>query len=319
MILGPIKEGSTLLRVKCDECDTNFNRYEYRCQCLNFCTRKCQMLSLGKGKLRKKIELAWKKNSNNDDLINPSQDPIVKRKIRETSMKRYGTSHWWKNEDCQKQWRAIWKKKHGTSHPLSTPEIRQAGMETLVKIYGVDNGFKTPQCKERNTSLEAKIRYKKTSLKNFGFENPTQSSIIKQKRHETMKRNNSYGKSKIEDQCYNLLKNYFDDVERFFMYNNWSIDFCVNSNTLIQLDGIYWHGLNRPIEQISLHSSKRDVTIERTFYRDQRQNKEFHDDLNMNFLRITDIAFKKLKLIHENEPTSFSDFIDACYVKEIKM
>ena len=51
--------------------------------------------------------------------------------------------------------------------------------------------------------------FKDLMVKRYGVENPSQLKKIQQKIHETKKRNNSYGKSSIENQIFQLL------VERF--------------------------------------------------------------------------------------------------------
>jgi hypothetical protein len=126
------------------------------------------------------------------------------------------------------------------------------------------------------------------------WENPGNSVEACKKRHETMKKNGSYGKSKIEDLMYQdlIMKFGFEDVERNVLMNNcWPIDFYVKSiDTYVQLDGVYWHGLDRPIELISEHKTKRDVKIHKKWLTDREQDRWF-SDRKIRLVRLTDIQF----------------------------
>ena len=59
--------------------------------------------------------------------------------------------------------------------------------------------------------------------------------------------------SRPEERLYELLIQRFgcEDVIHHISVNNYRIDFYVKScNTYVQLDGLYWHGLDRPYEQL---------------------------------------------------------------------
>ena len=115
------------------------------------------------------------------------------------------------------------------------------------------------------------------------------------KRHETMKANGSYRRcsSRAENAFYEELCCLFgsDDVERAVHVNRWLIDFYVCSiDTYIQFDGVYWHGLDRPVDEIAASSSLRDAAILRTFERDGRREKWFLES-GKKLVRVTDKQF----------------------------
>jgi len=103
----------------------------------------------------------------------------------------------------------------------------------------------------------------------------------------------TYGKSKIEDQFYQFLLKHFseNDIERQSMINEWNVDFCIKSlNLYIQFDGSYYHGLDRPIQEIFNFKTSTDKTIFQTYLRDQKQNDFFHRNKKKLF-RISDKEF----------------------------
>lgn len=126
------------------------------------------------------------------------------------------------------------------------------------------------------------------------WQNPGNTPEACIKRHETMKRNGTYRKSSVEDQVYDYLCSTFgdDQVERNVMINDkWPIDFYVKSiDTYIQLDGVYWHGLDRPIEEIAKHKTPRDAQIHKKWMTDRAQDAWFKER-GMTLKRLTDVQF----------------------------
>jgi|SRR6478736_2294022 len=117
------------------------------------------------------------------------------------------------------------------------------------------------------------------------------------KRHSTMKQNESYGSSKSEDACYQLLCETYgsNQVRRQVELESWSIDFYVNCiDTYVQFDGAYWHGLDRAAEVIkrsSMLGHKRDKSILFTLETDRKQC-EWALVNNVRLVRITDKEFR---------------------------
>ena len=123
------------------------------------------------------------------------------------------------------------------------------------------------------------------------------------RRHQTKKRNGSYGKSKEEDHLREILVSIFgqDDVEPHAPLNGWDIDFYVRSlNTYIQYDGQYYHGLDRPLEAIRQHKTITDKMIHRTFIRDSYQD-HWCVQNNVKLVRISGYELKEAIKINSFE------------------
>ena len=89
------------------------------------------------------------------------------------------------------------------------------------------------------------------------------------------------------------MKDFFgkNDIEHLVMINNREIDFYIKSiDTYIQFDGIYWHGLDRNINEIKNSDKKRDEGRYKTYMKDREQDGWFKlSDLKL--VRITDSEF----------------------------
>ena len=73
-----------------------------------------------------------------------------------------------------------------------------------------------------------------------------------------------------EDDVAHELEHMFGPVQRYPYVNGWSIDMYVCSiDTYVQYDGVYWHGLDRPIEE------NRNAKITKKYYRDIEQVRWF--------------------------------------------
>jgi hypothetical protein len=159
---------------------------------------------------------------------------------------------------------------HGVENPSQRLDIKEKKKETTRKNFGVDCALQLSRTHSASWTKE-----------------------IRTKRHNTMKKNGTYGKSLTEDSFFAALKMKFVDVKRQVSVNDWSIDFYVaDIDTYIQFDGVYWHGLDRPIEMIKEFRSPRDKVIYDTWKRDRKQDEWFlsHD---IKLVRVTDEQFKK--------------------------
>ena len=101
--------------------------------------------------------------------------------------------------------------------------------------------------------------------------------------------------SQPEERLYQILVNRFcnDDVIHHINIDGFRIDFYIKSiNTYVELDGIYWHGLDKSYDQLA-------GTPKAKFDRDVLCNKHFEE----KGLRLIRIADKELK---ENEKHALS-------------
>lgn len=147
-----------------------------------------------------------------------------------------------------------------------------------------------------------------TSMHKYGTKHPHQSEIVKsridykklwKKIHESMKINGSYKRSKSEDLLKDILYMIFGEqnvkpqAEIEHDDGMWFIDFfIVPLHLFIQFDGAYWHGLDRPIEEIRKSGSSRDQSIAWAYDRDRKQDIWFNER-KMLLLRINEKDFKK--------------------------
>ena len=189
---------------------------------------------------------------------------------------------------------ATFKKRHGVGavdHDLIVQKRRQTSRERF--------GFESPA-----SSPVVQQKFRKTSLQRFGHEHPMQSPDFKRridhaaitvKRHATMKRNGTYGSSRPENAMYERLCEKYGraSVERERAVNGWAIDFYVEPiDTYIQLDGTYWHGLDRPLEKIRESKSPRAKVILTTYQRDRAQDAWFAEQ-GLRLVRVTDVQFAR--------------------------
>lgn len=167
--------------------------------------------------------------------------------------------------------------------------------------YGVDNVAKL--------SLTISKMHQ-TNIERYGAKSPLKHPAVYQrvdwasavrKNHEAMKRNGSYRKSKAEDRMYDLLVQNFGvtNVERQAKPDgtNWPIDFYVRSiNTWIQVDGVYWHGLDRPLEEHLKSGSPRSVSIIGKWHVDRAQDTWFAAH-GMRLIRVTDEQLQNMNCL----------------------
>lgn len=184
----------------------------------------------------------------------------------------------------------------GVSSTLLLPETKRKTIDTLQKQYGSIEVFKRHVVEScRNTCVE---RYGVPSflLRDEVKEKARLASRSKQalrRRHETMKRNGTYGtgSSKAEDTFYaHLIKVFGDEnVFRHVQLYEHDVDFYVASiDTYVQFDGVYWHGLDRPLHVIAKHKSARDRSIHAAYLNDQRMNESCRQ-AGIQLVRFTDV------------------------------
>lgn len=176
---------------------------------------------------------------------------------------------------------------------------------TCLKRHGVRHGFLIPDVLKRTLeSSHSQLAENKRSLslKEFHVNRPTNwtspGNTLEAcvKRHQTMKRNGTYRKSSVEDALYEHLCvqwNIENVIRNVFVNQRWPIDFYIKSiDTYVQLDGIYWHGLDRPIEEIMKFRTKRDVQIYKKWLTDREQDRWFNEH-GLKLVRLTDSQFLK--------------------------
>lgn len=236
--------------LKCDNCGKEFEKNlktDKHGQIYHFCSPKCVHQSITDGLLRKQIE-----NTNLDrfNVKNPMQNFEVKNRAMSTNIERYGHVCPMKHVDVQEKARQTSMGNWGVENPAQSPIIKQRISETVNERYDVPWAALTDQCRSLFNSEKSRM-----------------------KSHETRKKNGSFRTSKIEQRIFEICREAFENAKQWVRINGWVIDVQFKFQEKIvylQVDGVFWHGLDRPLEQI--HENAR-----RTYDRDREQEKWFQE------------------------------------------
>lgn len=304
-------------RFSCDFCDTIFEnlRKENKFNEFHFCSKRCYGEGMKKGGIvNKRFEKICLEKF---DTINPMQNEKIKEKRDETNIEKwghkctlyspeiipikektfeikYGGHPARKGTIVREKIAATNTERIGFPYPLMSPEIRAKSVKTWNNNLDVDNPF---------LNKEVKQKCIETWIKKYNVDNPMKSSIIMDKRDTkeisrkaiaSRIKNFKFPSSKVENEFYEYLLNFFIEIERPKLIQNWPIDFYLPKHDVyIQLDGVYWHGLDRPLETIKEFKNKTDKQIYKKIITDENQNEYFIKN-KLKLLRITDIQFKSL-------------------------
>jgi hypothetical protein len=275
-----------------------------RIESIHFCSRECRKLSLKTGGL-------------------------LANKIARTNLERHGVTNVFSSLEIRDKIKETWIKLRGVDNPKKDQSIIDASKLTSIERYGVDNPAKSDLIKEK-TNLTVKKRTaeqqnainskrSKTNLERYGVEYVMQSDEIKAKFNWS----SAYQKSLITKKLRGTKK-LTSQVEEFVgkvlydLYgkenvltqvrttNRWVFDFQIlNLNLYVQVDGVYWHGLNRPLNTIKQLKSTKDISILKNIDKDTKQN-QWAIDNNEIIVRFTDkeiIEWQKKKS-YKNEINS---------------
>lgn len=181
------------------------------------------------------------------------------------------------------------RNKYGSSY-VNTDKFKTEREELWLRRYGVKNILKAPAIREK---------IKQTNLKKYGrevyagsddWESKLDRGDIARKSWLTKIANGTCSKSLVEERINNILTTKFGEANvkrQVPLIGQW-IDFeILIPNFYLQVDGVYWHGLNRDIDIIKQGTSSQDQKIYKQILRDEKLN-EYMKNKNMVLLRITD-------------------------------
>lgn len=222
------------------------------------------------------------------------KSPEIIAKIEETNLERYGATNVFASDIIKQRIKETHLENHGVEHVSQVPMYREKIKQTLLERYGVEVPAKSPVILAKMLQT-VKDRYGADCAYMIPHVVASRSTPeVALKRHHTMIQNGSYTTSKPENECYELLCELFGDhgVERQYLVNNkWKIDFYIKCiDTYVQLDGEYWHGLDRPIDEIKELNTQRSNHILGCIKTDAVQNDWFSRQ-NLRLVRITDKEF----------------------------
>jgi hypothetical protein len=291
--------------VHCTHCGESIEKYEFSIKKHNFCNRTCQHKACEKGgvlcndvkktlverygvecSLHTASALAKTKETMLERYgierpCEANSTESVKEKKKNTYTERYGADHYFKTEEFRERASEAWTQNYGVDNPMRSCIVQAKIAKTNIERYGVVNVFSCPE-KQR--------LIRETLTKRYGVDNPLKCEAIRKKSNETKARNHSNLCSYPENKVYELLCLRFgtENVVRQALINGWSIDFYVKSiKSYIQVDGNYWHGLDRSIEVIRESKSSHDRSIYATMLRDKQQNDWFSNN-KINLVRFTE-------------------------------
>ncbi len=232
---------------------------------------------------------------------------------RVTNLERFGAENPFAAEVCKQKTRLTWYEKYGIEHGPSAPEVRAKAHQTSVERYGEHPiASEAIQTKTKQTMLVrhgverpmqlVRVRQAMQSgsiAKNgtpYPMQNPETMQVALDKRYATIqaKGGKAY-QSKPEREFGDMLRERFgaDDIKvQQRLTRKWSIDFYIKSiDTYVSFDGVYWHGLDKPIEVIRTSLKPRDQTIYEKWLKD-RELEAYVIEHGLRLVRITDQEFK---------------------------
>jgi len=209
------------------------------------------------------------------------------------AMKPGGCRHEWVVSRALKGKNAFFEK-HGVKSPMQIPGVIEQFKKSHVERFG----------QERADAIA--LQTKTTNEQRYGVSCPFNIPRVRanacsleaqEKKLKTLVSNGMWKISKVETEFGNELSNFFEssDIEPQVICHKWLIDFYIKSiDTFVQIDGVYWHGLNRNIDEIRKSTKPRDITILRKWVTDHEQNEWFSCE-NKRLFRFTDVEFRNAK------------------------
>lgn len=250
---------NTVFKLKCDHCGTVFEKYlkPKKIERMHFCDLKCC-------------------NDAQQNGVFVSASFSSPEKVRLGAGKRKQTM----------------KDRYGAEGTFASPELSIKARSTMYERFG--EAF--PQRLE-----DTKQKMKVTNIKRWGHECTLHSKQISgsidrlslyQKAHETMKQRGLLYESRIERAVRDALITSWskDSIVTHPFINGWSIDVFIKPiSTYVQVDGAFWHGLDRPIEIVKETHPK----IYRKWCIDREQERWFSNQANVKLVRLVDTQLRE--------------------------
>ena len=185
------------------------------------------------------IYCSTKCSMNDKDIINKLHNTFLEKysvdwysksneyieKIHNTCLNKYGENHFTKTEQYKDNIKKINNEKYGCDWGFQSDIIKDKIKQTCISKYNCENISQNKQI-----SIRKSIKM---------------SSLESQKKHkETLKRNNTFNKSKPEEECYNILKKKFPYIIRQYkdIRYPFNCDFYIPSIDLfIEYNGSQFH------------------------------------------------------------------------------
>lgn len=256
----------------CNQCDKNFcnkPKPKYLNSEYHFCSKCCANLACKKG------GVLFKKKENN-------------------YIKKYGSTHHFRNEKIQEKRIESCVKKYGGRCPMSSKEVKDKTKNVFLQKYG-DHFSRLDSIKQKK---------KDTCLKKYGVDSFTKTDMFKKsvdwaevarKGLKTRSQQGNLRISKIENKFHQFLLENFSNVETQVPIREWNLDFYLPELEIyIQFDGNYWHGLDVTVEELKIKNTRISKSIIRTKERDVTRDQWFLEH-KMKLVRVVEKDFKDKK------------------------
>lgn len=228
---------------------------------------------------------------------------------------RYGAAGTFAVSELAKSARQTMESKYGDEFPQRTAAVIEKMKETNRELWGAECTVHSNELRgtiaERNqerwgnshpiASAAVQDKIRATMRTRYGVESFAETGIpsrhaatpeVTEKRLKTLEVRGFLKHSNIELECLDVLRTVFQCVDHSVTVNGWSIDFYIHDvDAHVQFDGMYWHGLDRPIEEIAESDSPCDAAIHRKWLRDRQQDEWFARQ-RRRFVRITEEQWK---------------------------
>jgi hypothetical protein len=215
---------------------------------------------------------------------NPFASDACKKKIRQTLLRRFGVEHALQSKELYQKFQNTLMRNHNVMQSMASPQIREKQIKTMRQNWGVDYAMQLQHVKDALMS---------GSIAKFGVPFPMQN--IEHQKKIFSQRDGMTWMSKPEKQFRILLEEKFgkENVKvQQLLEGKWSVDFYVLTiDTWVSFDGVYWHGLDRPLDEIKNSLKPRDIAIYKKWIKD-RELDIYMTERNMRLVRITDSDFR---------------------------
>lgn len=261
----------------CDECETEFtksHKASHANASLTFCSKKCNKLTRSTGKLAnqwKVTKLARYGVEYSSQVLGASQKMIQSR-VANTGAACPSD----KSSRSHQKFSTTMFQKHGVEFAQQSSIVREKSRATCVERFGVVSPFsKGSQFRdEEAASRGGKKGYRSLILKHGAAVMSKPEAAL----WEWLK--DRYGAENVEQQ---RLVQHGEKSNQ-----TWLVDFYVRTlDTYIELDGVFWHGLDKPYEQLL-------PQMQHVFDKDVAQSAWFKER-GMKLVRITDKMFDHMK------------------------
>lgn len=260
-------------RFECDSCgliyDVDFKESQ-RVPRRSFCSVRCKHVGDRNGLINadRKETLRRRYGVNASSQVPGATQKMIESRVVNTGAACPSD----KSSSSNRKYIETMQHRHGVASPLQSPVIRKKSEETLAKKHGVPNAL----------SRGSPFRPSSEDL-----------SVAGQKGYAVVvaKPEGQWILSRPEKELVQFLKNHFgeNDIDCQVPVKRegkraWLIDARIKSlNVYVQLDGIFWHGLDKPYEDLHPYAKK-------AYDKDRIQDAWFESS-GLRLVRITDKEF----------------------------